>query len=115
GMLSDPNAVTATNKRWLTELRSAATPIGREVELLLAGNSREIEALFAGLAEKQVDALIVQGSPVFPGFRAQLSNAAARYAVPVMYFSRTFTEAGGLMSYGAFAEDHFRLVGVYVG
>jgi putative ABC transport system substrate-binding protein len=47
--------------------------------------------------------------------RVQIATAAARHAIPAIYFSRPFAEAGGLMSYGASDPDDFRLVGVYVG
>jgi putative ABC transport system substrate-binding protein len=47
--------------------------------------------------------------------RVQLVTLAARHAVPAVYHDRIFTEAGGLMSYGASLADSYRLVGVYTG
>ena len=40
---------------------------------------------------------------------------AERQAVPAIYFSRDFADAGGLMSYGPSIVDAYRLVGVYTG
>ena len=40
---------------------------------------------------------------------------AERQAVPAIYFSRDFVDAGGLMSYGPNLPDVYRLVGVYSG
>ena len=40
---------------------------------------------------------------------------AARYVTPATYASRTYAEAGGLMSYGTDLPDTFRQVGVYTG
>jgi len=40
---------------------------------------------------------------------------AARHAVPAMYWTRDFTEAGGLMSYGADVTDQLRQAGIYTG
>jgi putative tryptophan/tyrosine transport system substrate-binding protein len=40
---------------------------------------------------------------------------AARRAIPAVYSTRTFLEAGGLMVYGAFILEEWRVVGRYVG
>jgi putative ABC transport system substrate-binding protein len=40
---------------------------------------------------------------------------AAGHAMPAIYFSRDFAQAGGLMSYGPDINDAYRLVGFYVG
>ena len=39
----------------------------------------------------------------------------ARHAIPAIYQSRDFPEAGGLMSYGASRSDALRLAGGYTG
>jgi putative ABC transport system substrate-binding protein len=42
-------------------------------------------------------------------------SLAARHAVPAIYWTRDFTEAGGLMSYGADVTDQLRQAGIYTG
>jgi putative ABC transport system substrate-binding protein len=96
-------------------LQTAAASIGRQVEVLTATNSGQVDDAFATFAQKHVDALLVGGSSIFFGLRAQLVTTAARYGIPTIYFDRAFTEAGGLMSYGTQGGDNFRLVGVYIG
>jgi putative tryptophan/tyrosine transport system substrate-binding protein len=98
-----------------SHLQTAATSIGRQVEVLTATNSGQIDDALAAFAQKRVDALSVGGSSIFFGLRTQLVTTAARYGILAIYFDRTFTEAGGLMSYGTQAGDNFRLVGVYIG
>jgi putative tryptophan/tyrosine transport system substrate-binding protein len=45
----------------------------------------------------------------------QLINLASRHAIPTIYGSRQFPEAGGLISYGTDLTDAYRQVGVYTG
>jgi putative ABC transport system substrate-binding protein len=40
---------------------------------------------------------------------------ALRYAMPAMFNTRAYVEAGGLMSYDSSLTDSYRQVGVYVG
>jgi putative ABC transport system substrate-binding protein len=96
-------------------LQTAAASIGRQLEVLTAANSGQVDDALAAFAQKRVDALSVGGSSIFSGLRTQLVTTAARYGIPTIYFDRTFTEAGGLMSYGSPGADNLRLVGVYVG
>jgi len=42
-------------------------------------------------------------------------RAAADHAVPAVYFTRDFVEAGGLMSYGASIKDGYHKAGGYAG
>jgi putative ABC transport system substrate-binding protein len=99
----------------IADLQAAASAIGRPVEVLYAGTNRDIDAAFASLMQNPVDALLVTPSALFGARRIQLATLATRYAVPVMYHDRIFTEAGGLMSYGASLVDAYRLLGVYTG
>ena len=45
----------------------------------------------------------------------QLAALTVRHAVPAIFQFREFAAAGGLMSYGASAEDAWRLIGTYAG
>jgi putative ABC transport system substrate-binding protein len=67
------------------------------------------------MVQKRAEALLV-GTNAFFGTRgAQFAMLAARHALPAIYFSRQFVEAGGLMSYGANNADMNRQGGIYVG
>jgi putative ABC transport system substrate-binding protein len=96
-------------------LPTITAALRRQIEVLPARDSRQLEAAFAGLAQKQIDALYVAPGPTYEGFRVQITTAAARYGLPVVYSSRMFVDAGGLMSYGADGPDDWRIVGTYVG
>jgi ABC-type uncharacterized transport system substrate-binding protein len=40
---------------------------------------------------------------------------AARHAIPTIYYTREFTDVGGLISYGTDIENVCELTGVYTG
>jgi putative tryptophan/tyrosine transport system substrate-binding protein len=112
-MLVDPTSPSAEPNN--TVAQTAAAAIGRQIEFLNASTNREIDAAFASLAQKRFDALLVANIPLFINRRVQLATLAARHAVPAIYASREFAEAGGLMSYGASLTDLYRQVGIYTG
>jgi putative ABC transport system substrate-binding protein len=114
GVLINPNNPN-NNEFVIRDTRAAATAIGRQIEILTASTNRDIDDVFAILAQKRVDALLIGPDALFTGRRVQLATATVRYAVPAIYFDRVLAEAGMLMSYGSSNTDRDRLVGMYVG
>jgi putative tryptophan/tyrosine transport system substrate-binding protein len=100
---------------WTKETQAAAASIDRQLEILSASTDREIDSAFTSIAPKRVDALLVMPDNLFSTRRIQLVIQAARHGVPVIYYDRSYAEAGGLMSYGANITDAYRQVGVYAG
>jgi putative ABC transport system substrate-binding protein len=99
--------------RDLPTITSAA--LGRQIEMFVAPDGPAIEAMFASLSEKRIDALYFTPNTVYPILRVQIATAAARYAIPTIYGDQVMVEAGGLISYGANAAEDWRIVGSYVG
>jgi putative tryptophan/tyrosine transport system substrate-binding protein len=99
----------------LTDLQSAASAIGRHIEALTAGTSRDIDTAFASLAQIPLDGLLISPMPLFYDRRVQILTLAARHGVPVVYPAREWADAGGLMSYGSSYADQHRQAGVYTG
>jgi putative ABC transport system substrate-binding protein len=114
-VLIDSNIPSRERESAIADLRGAGSAIGLQIEILTAGANRDIDTAFASLLQKRANALLLTNSALFGARRVQLTTLAARYAVPVLYHDRIFTEAGGLMSYGASLADMYRLVGVYTG
>lgn len=111
GVLINPNRPTAdTQVRNATE---AAARVGKTLRILNASNKAEIEQAFAAVAQERVSVLFVTADPLFIVNRLQIIGAAAKQAVPTLYFQREFVDLGGLISYGASAHDASRLVGDY--
>jgi putative ABC transport system substrate-binding protein len=109
------NPAAALAEPTIAEARSAASAIGGYIEVLGVRSSGEIDAAFASLAQKRVDALLVAGQILLIERRVQLVTFAARHAIPAIYSQREFAEAGGLMSYGSDAIDRERQLGIYTG
>jgi putative ABC transport system substrate-binding protein len=99
----------------IADLRAAASAIGRQIDVLYAGTSRDIDKAFASLVERRADALLISADPLFGNRHQQLATLAARHAVPTIVAERQFAQAGGLMTYGSSNLDRFRTVGIYTG
>jgi putative tryptophan/tyrosine transport system substrate-binding protein len=97
------------------EAEAAARALGLGLQVLKASSAREIDDAFALLVERRAAALLIEGDPFFIGRIRQLVVLTARHAIPAIYQSRDFPEAGGLMSYGASRSDALRLAGGYTG
>jgi putative ABC transport system substrate-binding protein len=113
GVLVNPNVAHIDAQ--LNDIRSAAADIGREMVILNASTIAEIDAAFATLRQKRVDALSVAVDAFFFDRATQIVVLAARHGVAALYFRREFTAVGGLMSYGSNADESSRLQGVYAG
>jgi putative ABC transport system substrate-binding protein len=98
----------------VADLQSAATAMGLHLEPLIVPVV-DADVALAALAQKHVDAVMVAPSALFQDHRAELTTAAARHAVPTIYWDRSFAEAGGLISYGSSVTEMFHQVGSYAG
>jgi len=112
-ILGDPT-FTLTES-YVRDAKTAARAMGIQIQVLNASTSREINAAFANFVHERPDVLFVAPSPFFISRLVQLTQLAARHAVPAIYSVRQYTEAGGLMSYGTSQTDAFRQMGVYAG
>jgi putative ABC transport system substrate-binding protein len=106
----NPNADTN-----IAEARAAASVIGAQIEALAVSTNRDIDAAYAAIVEKRINAVLVPPEPLLTSRRVQLVTLAAHHAVPAIYSIREFADIGGLMSYGSNFADQFREVGVYTG
>jgi putative ABC transport system substrate-binding protein len=67
------------------------------------------------MVQKRSDVLLVGTNLLFIKSRVQFATLAARHALPAIYDTREFVEAGRLMSYGARSADGVRHCAIYVG
>src|SRR5262247_59767 len=107
GVLVDTNY--PLTQSFVSDVQAAASSIGKQIEVL------EIDTVFARLAQKPIDALLVGHGPLLENRRIQLVTLAAYHRVPAICPWRDGAEAGGLMSYGASIAGAYRQAGVYTG
>jgi ABC-type uncharacterized transport system substrate-binding protein len=113
GVLVDPNY--APSQSFVSDVQAAALSIGKQIEVLEAPTGRDIDTVFARLAQKPIDALLVGPGPLINSRLVQLATLAARHTLPTIANTRGFPEAGLLMSYGTSITDAYRQAGVYTG
>jgi putative ABC transport system substrate-binding protein len=112
-LLVDPNAANA--ERVTRAVQEAARAKGVRLQVLKASSEGEIDAAFGTLVQLQVGGLLVGPFQIFFVRREQIFALASRHAVPAMYDSREYVDAGGLISYGPSLAGMRRQVGIYVG
>jgi putative tryptophan/tyrosine transport system substrate-binding protein len=96
------------------DIQEAAHAVKQEVRILQASSEHEIGFAFAVAAAWRPGALFVPPDAFFNSRREQLVALAQSHAIPTIYDNRAFVAAGGLMSYGSFA-DGYRETGIYAG
>jgi len=114
GVLVNPDNPSITES-FVTEMQTAASAIGRQIEVVTARTNGDIDTAFATLVKKRADAMLISPEALFVTRRVQIITLAVRHALPALYHRRELVEAGGLMSYGSDLSDQFRQTAVYVG
>ncbi len=95
--------------------QEAARSLDRQTMIVDAKNPGVIDAAFDMIAQKRATAILVASDPMFLGQRDRLAALSARYALPVVAWTREFAAAGLLLSYGTSVVWMYREAGVYAG
>jgi putative ABC transport system substrate-binding protein len=112
-MLANPLSPDAVPE--IGEVQAAAQAKGLQLRMLNASTAGEIEAVFASLGAQRPDALLIGGDPFYMTHRDDIVRLVAHSGLPAIYPFREFTEAGGLISYGANIPNSYRQAGIYAG
>jgi putative ABC transport system substrate-binding protein len=112
-LLINPSNASAENIP--ADMQAAATTFGLQLHVQHAITERDLEVVFAALAQERTKALVIATDPFFTSRSEQLAELSVRHAVPAIYQTREFTAAGGLMDYGGNTEEAFHSAGGYVG
>jgi putative tryptophan/tyrosine transport system substrate-binding protein len=96
------------------EIRAAAGKLKMKADFFDVGDIAGLSKAFAAVAHSGAEGIVVAGDPFFTANRARLIDFAASRRLPAVYFFKRFAEAGGLMAYGARAEESYRRAAAYV-
>jgi putative tryptophan/tyrosine transport system substrate-binding protein len=96
-------------------VQTAASSLGLKLQVLHARTDEEIDAVFASLTELKVGGLVIGTDPLFTSRAEKLGALSLRFKMPAIYQYRTFTAAGGVMSYGGNIMDSYYHAGLYAG
>src|ERR1700722_1171556 len=88
--------------------KSAAAAIGAEAIIGPVNDMPDLESLIATEAREANSGLVVIPDAFTIPHRAEIIAVAACHRVPAVYWSRSFTELGGLISYGPYIIDEYR-------
>jgi putative ABC transport system substrate-binding protein len=109
------NLANPTAENIPRDMQVAANGLGLKLHLLSASTERELDTVFASLGQVRAGALLIGTDAFFTSRSEQLGELTVRHAVPAIYQTREFTEAGGLMNYGGNVPESHRVGGAYVG
>ena len=104
-----------TTERLLSEVKTAASTMGQEIEVLYVSSDREIETAFTMLVQRGAVALLTGSGGFLLIQRERIAALAARHRIPAIYVLRDYVAAGGLMSYATNITDTYRQAGIYAG
>ena len=88
--------------------------LGVPLQFVEARGPADFDRAFSDMTRARVGALTVLGSAMLFAERRRFVGLAAKNRLPVVYPSREFVDAGGLMSYGSDRADLFRRAATYV-
>jgi putative ABC transport system substrate-binding protein len=113
GMLVNPNSPDAAPE--IRDVESAARANNLQLRLINATTPAEIDQAFEVIAIQRPDALLVGGDPFYLVERQKIVRHVANAGLAAVYPIRDFTDAGGLISYGANIPSSYRQAGIYAG
>ena len=109
------NPATTNYQIYLAEAKKAAQAFGRQTEFFIVKTAAELEGTFIEIAKRHVGGFLHITDPFFNAERHQLTKLSLQHRLPAVYPGREYTQAGGLLSYGASIPDAHRQGGAYVG
>ena len=111
-VIRDP-AITAGIGQWAA-IQAVAPAISMQVVPINVRDASEIERAVAEFARAPNGGLIVTGSGLAVVHLGRIVKLAAEHKLPAVYYERSFTAAGGLISYGADLVDQYRQAAAHV-
>ncbi len=108
----NPDSAPAGGTYFLPPLQAAAASISLNLDVALVRELTDIESVLA--TRNPGSGIVVLPDQFTSAHRESIVESAARHRVPTIYPFRSFTDAGGLISYGIDVLDLYRRVPSYV-
>jgi putative ABC transport system substrate-binding protein len=102
------------NRSELKEVEQAAQSWNLQLIPVDVRGPSEFDPAVRVLVEQQASAVVVMAGTIFIEHAQGLADLTAKARLPGIFFSRTFVELGGLMSYALDTADTFRRAAAYV-
>src|SRR6201981_306057 len=103
-----------TNVTFQTQQVKEAKKACLQLRFLEVREPSEFEAAFDPVARERIGVLLILADPLFFSNSKQLAELSMKSRLITMTASRTFAEAGALMSYGASFFDSYKAAAAYV-
>jgi putative ABC transport system substrate-binding protein len=108
------NMSNTSNPAQWDEIKSAAQSLAVGALMFDVRKPEDIGPSFEAAVVKKVDALTTANDTVLMASRQLVTDLAARHRLPMIYASREFVDAGGLIAYAAHYPDLYRRAASYV-
>ena len=113
GLFMNPDNQNA--ERDVAAGQEAARALGRQAIVVNARGPDDFPGAFESLVRQRAGAMLLASDPMLLSQRQALVDAALRHRIPVMYWTREFIVAGGLIAYGSGITWMYKEAGAYVG
>src|ERR1700687_3158705 len=112
-VLANPTNLATESE--VKEVRGATQSLGLQLQVAYASKETDIETTFDSLVQQHAGALVVTADPLFTHHHQRIVALAARNGIPTIYPWRSYSAAGGLVSYGTNLLEAWRQIGIYAG
>lgn len=113
-MLFNPTTAGTFVQGYVGSFKAAAASAGVEAIIAPVQNPAELQSHFTTQAHDSNNAVVVIPDAFTQHHLAEIAALSARYRLPAVYWSRSFPEIGGLMSYGPYLVDEYRRAAAYL-
>jgi len=104
------NGADPFSKSFLEHIQLAGKATGIEITPIVIDGPDKVDEAFAAMKKEGAGAVVVQGSLT----SKRVADLALSHGLPAISVPRSFTDLGGLMSYGLDGPDSFRGGAVFV-
>ena len=100
-------------EKYVNSFKGAAASFAAQAIVVPVQDKSELESVVAAHAREPNSGMIAMPDSFIAAHRAEIISLAARHRLPAVYPYRSFTDFGGLLSYGSDMRDNYRRAATY--